>query len=100
MSDQERISPYYINKESSRQVRRIKKKTQLGDYKLIQIYQILQIKIISILWQTIGRITIEILGVERLVQRDRLIPCHLIQVCLYFTFHIVHSLQVSTNGTK
>ena len=42
MSDQDRISPYNINKESSRQVRRIKKKTQLGDYKLIQ-YQILQL---------------------------------------------------------
>ena len=94
MSDQERISPYYINKESSRQVRRIKKKTQLGGYKLIQ-YQILQIKIISILWQTIGRIIIEILGGRGLIQSD----C-LIQVLLYFAFHIVHSLQASTNGTK
>ena len=42
MSDQDRISPYYINTELSRLVRGIKKKTQLGDYKLIQC-QILQI---------------------------------------------------------
>ena len=56
ISDQDRISPYIINTELSRQVRRIKKKTQLGDQKLIQ-YQILQIEIISILCQTLGRIT-------------------------------------------
>ena len=62
MSDHDRTSPYNINTESSRQVRRIKKKTKLGDYKLIQ-YQILQIEIMSILWQTVGRITNEILGV-------------------------------------
>ena len=42
MSDQDRISPLNINKESSWLVGRIKMKTQLGDYKLIQ-YQILQI---------------------------------------------------------
>ena len=29
MSDQDRISPYNINKESSRQVRRIKKKNSI-----------------------------------------------------------------------
>ena len=40
MGDKDRISPYSINKESSRQVRRIEKKTYLGDYKLIQ-YKIL-----------------------------------------------------------
>ena len=45
MSDQERISPYNITTESSRQVRRIKKKTQLRNYKLIQ-YQILQIEMV------------------------------------------------------
>ena len=56
ISDQDIISPYNINTESSRQVRRIKKKTQLGNYGLIQ-YQILQIEIISILWQTVGRNT-------------------------------------------
>ena len=63
MTNQDRISPYNINTESSRQVRRIKKKTQLENYKLIQ-YQILQIEIMNILWQTIGRITNEILGVK------------------------------------
>ena len=63
MSDQDRISPYNINTESSRLVRRIKMKTQLGDYKLIQ-YQILQIEITSIVWQTVGRITNKILGVK------------------------------------
>ena len=62
MSDQNRTSPYNINTESSRQVGRIKEKTKLGDYKLIH-YQILQIEIMSILWQTVGRITNEILGV-------------------------------------
>ena len=56
ISDQDRISPYIINTELSRKVRRINKKTQLGDQKLIQ-YQILQIEIISILCQTVGRIT-------------------------------------------
>ena len=47
MSDQERISPYSDNAISSRQVRRIKKKIQVGDYTLIQ-YQILQTNIIRI----------------------------------------------------
>ena len=42
-----------------------RKKTCLGDYKLIQ-YQILQIEIMSILWQTVGRITYEILGIKGL----------------------------------
>ena len=40
-----------------------KEKSQLGDYKLIQ-YQILQIEIISILWQTVGRNTNEMLRVK------------------------------------
>ena len=71
MSDQDRISPYNINTESSRQVRIIKKKTQLENYKLIQ-YQILQIEIMSILWQTIGRITNEVLGVKGFILAD----CH------------------------
>ena len=67
MSDQEIISPYIINAVSSIQVMRIKRKTQLGNYMLIQ-YQILQIKIIStcILWQTVRRIANEILGVKGL----------------------------------
>ena len=71
MSDQDRISPYNINTESSRQVRRIKKKTQLGNYGLIQ-YQILQIKILSISWQTVGRISNEVMGVKGLILAD----CH------------------------
>ena len=66
-SDQARISPYTININtvSSIQVSRIKKKTQLGNFKLIQ-YQILQTDIISILWQTVRRIANEILGVKGL----------------------------------
>ena len=46
-------------------MRRIKK-TQLGDFKLMQ-YQILQIETMSILWQTVGRIVNEILGVKVLL---------------------------------
>ena len=38
-----------------------KKKLQFGDYKMIQ-YQILQIKIITFVWQAVRRITNEILG--------------------------------------
>ena len=66
MGDKDRISPYSINTESSRQVRRIKKNSIRG----LQVepqYQILQIEIISILWQTVGRITNEILGVKGLM---------------------------------
>ena len=44
-------------------MRRIKKETKLGDYKLTQ-YQILQTNIIRIVWQTVRRITREILGVK------------------------------------
>ena len=71
MSDQDGISPYKINTESSRQVRRIKKKTKLGNYGLVQ-YQILQIETIGISWHTVGRITNEILGVKGLILAD----CH------------------------
>ena len=46
MSDQDRISQKY----------------QLGDYELIQ-YQILQTEITRTVWQTVRRITDEILGV-------------------------------------
>ena len=42
-----------------------KVKYQLGDYLLIQ-YQFLQIDIITIVWQTVRRITNEILGVTGL----------------------------------
>ena len=66
MSDQDRIFPYNIKTESSRQVRRIKKKTQLGNYGLIQD-QILQIEIIRVLYQTVGRISNEIMRFKRLM---------------------------------
>ena len=78
MSDQDRISPYNINTESSRQVRRIKKKTQLGNYGLIQ-YQFLQIEIISISWQTVGIISNESMGVKGLILAD----CILQPVCTF-----------------
>ena len=65
MSDQDRISPYNINTISSRQVMR--KKNQLEDYKLIQ-YQILQTNITRTVWQTVRRITHEILGVKELTE--------------------------------
>ena len=55
VGDQERISPYHIKTISTRQVIRIKKKYQLGDWLLIQ-YQILQTNIIEIVWQTVRRI--------------------------------------------
>ena len=63
MSDQDRISPYNINTISTRQVMRKKKEIQSEDCKWIQ-YQILQTDIMSILWQTVGRITNEILRVK------------------------------------
>ena len=47
----------------SNQVFRIKERYQLADYKLIQ-YQILQTYIIRIVWQTVRRITNEILEVR------------------------------------
>ena len=74
MSDQDRISPYNINTISSRQVMRIKKNINLGDYKLIQ-YQILQTNITRTVCQTVRRITNEILGVKGLgnVQHSPLI---------------------------
>ena len=42
-----------------------KEKYQLGDYKLIQ-YQILQTNITRSVWQTVGRMTNETLGVKGL----------------------------------
>ena len=55
IGDQGRISPYHIKTISTRQVIRIKKKYQLGNWLLIQ-YQILQTNIIEIVWQTVRRI--------------------------------------------
>ena len=66
-SDQERISPYSVNAILGRQVMRIKKIKKLGDYKLTQ-YQILQTNITRTVWQTVRRITDEILGVKRLMR--------------------------------
>ena len=66
ISDQDRISPYNFNTIPGRQVTGIKKNISSGiNYQLIQ-YQILQTKIVRILWQTVRRITgwIEILGVK------------------------------------
>ena len=66
MSDQDRIYPYNFNTIPGRQVTRIKKNISSGiNYQLIQ-YQILQTKIVRILWQTVRRITgwIEILGMK------------------------------------
>ena len=69
MSDQDRISPYNINIIPSKQVMRIKEKCQLGDYKLIQ-FQILQTNITRTVWQTVSRITNEILGVKGLMVKQ------------------------------
>ena len=57
MSDQDRISPYNIKQTSDDN----KEKYQLGDCKLIQS-QILQTNITRTVWQTVRRITGEILG--------------------------------------
>ena len=72
MSDQDRISPYNISTISSRQVMRIKKDIDYGDYKLIQ-YQILQTNITRTVWQTLRRITNETLGVKGLIHSEKTI---------------------------
>ena len=64
MSDQDRISPYNINTISSKQVMRIKK--ILIRELLIDPKPILQTNITRTIWQTVKRITNEILVVERL----------------------------------
>ena len=61
MSDQDIISPYNIKQISDEN----KEKYQLGDYKLIQ-YQILQTNITRTVWQTVRRVTYEILGIKGL----------------------------------
>ena len=61
MSDQDRISPHDINTISSIWVMRIKKNINKG----IQ-YQILKTDIIKTVWQTVGRVSKEILGVKGL----------------------------------
>ena len=76
MSDQDRISPYNIKQTSDEN----KEKYQLGDYKLIQ-YQILQTNITRTEWETVRRITIEILGVKELKRHScpRLHLTHFLQ---------------------
>ena len=64
MSDQDIISPYNINTISSKQVMRIKK--ILIRELLIDPKPILQTNITRTIWQTVKRITNEILVVERL----------------------------------
>ena len=64
MSDQDIISPYNINTISSRQVMRIKKILIRG--LLIDPIPILQTNITRTIWQTVRRITNEILGVKGL----------------------------------
>ena len=65
MSDQEIISTNSINMISSRQV--MGKGKKLGDYWSIH-NQILQSDIIRIVWQTVKRISNEILGAKGLTQ--------------------------------
>ena len=65
MSDQYRNSPYKILTQHQADIvsDMNKGKYQLEGYSMIQ-YQILQTYIIRMVWQTVGRITKEILGVE------------------------------------
>ena len=65
VNDQTRISPYNINTISSRQVMRIKKNLNYGIYN-----QILQTSILRTVWQTVRRITNEILGVKGFIAVD------------------------------
>ena len=87
MSDQTRISPYIFNTVSSIQVTRIKKKAQLhvGNYKLIQ-YQMFQIDIISILWQTVRRTANEISGVKVLITWKRVLKVQMSTMFLHVKF--------------
>ena len=61
MRDQDRISPYNIKRTNNDN----KEKYQLGDYWLFQ-YKILQTNMTRTVWQTVRRITNEILGVKGL----------------------------------
>ena len=74
-----------------------KRGDQLGDFKLMQ-YQILQIETMSILWQTVGRIVNEILGVKVLLflllssRCSVMITIVLIGFSDYFGFASLHSI--------
>ena len=65
MSEQDIISPYIIDTTSIQGMRIKKNINNLEDCWLIQ-NQILQTQIIRIVWQTVRRITNEILGVQGL----------------------------------
>ena len=65
MSDQDIIYPYIIDTTSIQGMRIKKNNNNLEDCWLIQ-NQILQTQIIRIVWQTVRRITNEILGVQGL----------------------------------
>ena len=65
MSDQDIIYPYIIDTKSIQGMRIKKNINNLEDCWLIQ-NQILQTQIIRIVWQTVRRITNEILGVKGL----------------------------------
>ena len=68
MGDQDRISLYNNYQHNIKQTSNEKKeKSSLGDYWLIQ-YQILQTNITRTIWQTVRRITNEILGVKGLMR--------------------------------
>ena len=71
MSDKDRISLYNNYQHNIKQTSNEKKeKSSLGDYWLIQ-YQILQTNITRTIWQTVRRITNEILGVKVLKENIR-----------------------------
>ena len=59
MSDQDRISPYNIKQTNDEN----KEKYQIENYKLIK-NQILQTNITRTVWQTVRKVTEEILGVK------------------------------------
>ena len=71
MGDQDRISPYNVCTISSRQVMRLRKMSARGLH-LIQ-YQIPQTNVTRTVWQTVRRITDEILGVNGLSQQSSLV---------------------------
>ena len=78
MSDQDRIFPHNISTLSIRLLKSIIKKYQVGDYKLIQ-HKILRTKIMRITWQTVHRITNEILGKKGLNSKCNI---HILSNCM------------------
>ena len=88
--DQDRISPYNINTISCRQVMRINTNTNQGIItRLLLQNQIPQTNITRIVWQTIRRITIEILGEKRVKRIDELVDFHLCKLC-----HFLHNRKI------